>query len=642
MNNKILMAMALLPALALAWPQSAYAQQNAAKTWVTVFRDDFNTLDAGKWGKWLGGVNNNAYSYVLDNAFASNGILTLRGTNTAGLATAYQSGGIFSAKTYRYGRYSIRAKLVSNHGIILGFWLDSPAPCGEIDVFEAGGLKVSNGHSVHSQHYFYPNPNDCSTATSRDASAYSVDVTSKEWSGPDDYSLAYHTFLLDWEPGQISYSVDGVQQFSSTYMVPDVAMTVKINQNLEPVAIGNIITNIIDGTTTFPTDFLVDWVQVDQLAVPSCVDSNAYGGMIRDSDGACLRTVGASFNGDKYGDALVYNASTGQAYAANGQASHGVFLLDQSTIANWSGVSQAITGDFNGDGYSDVLIYRTDGTVQIEYGQSGSFRDAPASHVTWNQGLKLIPGDFNGDGYTDVLVYGADGSEEIRYGQPTDGLRFAPQSQAQWSAGASLYAGDFNGDGKEDLLVYQADGHTEIRYGQAGDGLRFSPASQVLWDTGWKFVFGDFNGDGYTDIFLYGPTGANQIQYGQSSDGLRFAPASQTTWNPGQKLIAGDFNGDGKTDILVYAASGASEIRYGQAADGLRFSPASQVQWNPGLTFVASDFNGDGFSDLLIYGTNGASEVRYGRQGDGLNFDASTQQQWNAGWSFVGSGQQVF
>ncbi len=99
---------------------------------------------------------------------------------------------------------------------------------------------------------------------------------------------------------------------------------------------------------------------------------------------------------------------------------------------------------YNGDSYTDALIYNTlTGGTEIRYGQAADgLRFAPQSQGTWSLGHKLVPGDYNGDGYTDLLIYNTrTGGTEIRYGQAADGLRFAPQSQTTWSLGHMLISG---------------------------------------------------------------------------------------------------------------------------------------------------------------------------------------------------------
>ena len=73
------------------------------------------------------------------------------------------------------------------------------------------------------------------------------------------------------------------------------------------------------------------------------------------------------------------------------------------------------TGDFNGDGKSDILwqddngtpaIWLMDGTNVVSIGAAGSFNPGPAWQIKGS-------GDFNGDGKSDILWQGHDGTPAI-------------------------------------------------------------------------------------------------------------------------------------------------------------------------------------------------------------------------------------
>ncbi|SNY74098.1 FG-GAP repeat domain-containing protein [Stenotrophomonas sp. CC120223-11] len=102
----------------------------------------------------------------------------------------------------------------------------------------------------------------------------------------------------------------------------------------------------------------------------------------------------------------------------------------------------------------------------------------------------LLTGDFNGDGRDDVLIYATNGHSEIRYRQASDGRRLSPQSASNWSSEHHLLTNDFDGDGRTDVLIQSANDDVEIRYGQAADGLLFSPASTTRYNPGWRLHTG--------------------------------------------------------------------------------------------------------------------------------------------------------
>ncbi|MCT9089724.1 transglycosylase family protein [Streptomyces sp. ASQP_92] len=218
----------------------------------------------------------------------------------------------------------------------------------------------------------------------------------------------------------------------------------------------------------------------------------------------------------------------------------------------------------------------------------------------WNRS-KITTGDFNGDGRTDIGVLYNNGQQTNGTNQTSlwtfssNGSGFAApvkawQSTESWNWDRSkLTAGDFNGDGKSDVGVLynvgeQADGsHQTALWTFTSTGNGFT-APQLKWDnndrtTGswnWdrsKVVAGDFNGDGKSDVgVLYNngqqTDGTNKSAlWTATSNGSGFgAPVkkweSSGSWNAdSSKVTSGDFNGDGRTDVGVL-------YNYGQDAQG--------------------------------------------------------------------------
>jgi hypothetical protein len=210
------------------------------------------------------------------------------------------------------------------------------------------------------------------------------------------------------------------------------------------------------------------------------------------------------------------------------------------------------TGDFDGDGTGDILWRSTSsGAVSIWKMNAGAGTRAleltPGSGgLDWQiQGT----GDFNGDGTTDIL-----------WRQPTTG---AVSIWMIRGGGISSYynpgaggldwkiqgTGDFNGDGTTDILWRQpSTGAVSIWQIKNGS---LSYANLGTGGLDWQIQgTGDFDGDGTTDILWRQPsTGA--VSYWRMVGGARNAVldlgAAASTW-----VIqgTGDFNDDGYGDIL--------------------------------------------------------------------------------------------
>ena len=111
-------------------------------------------------------------------------------------------------------------------------------------------------------------------------------------------------------------------------------------------------------------------------------------------------------------------------------------------------VNRTPTADFDGDGRSDISIFRpSDGTWWVM--QSGTNTVSVRQFGT--NGDKIVPGDYDGDGRTDMAVF-----------RPSTGdwwiLRSSDSSYFILNWGLStdkLVPADYEGDGKSDIAVYR-------------------------------------------------------------------------------------------------------------------------------------------------------------------------------------------
>ena len=295
------------------------------------------------------------------------------------------------------------------------------------------------------------------------------------------------------------------------------------------------------------------------------------------------------------------------------------------------------TGDFNGDG-------RTDLAIGVPFEDVGTVDTAGVVHVLYGgtSGLTGIG--------SQVLQQGAGGLSET----PHAGDLF----------GEALAAGDFNGDGRADLAIgapgevragREHAGAVQVLrgtstgltgmpalYQQGNNGVGDFPEAGDLF--GYKLAAADFNGDARADLaiglyaedvgddplqdsgqvhVLYGsPTGlvgtGSQV-FRQGTGGLLGVPQPGDYF--GRSLAAGDYNGDGRADLavgvpfqFVGGSDGAGEVQvlYGgtgglsgngdqlftQATDGVLGDPEADDGF--GLALAAGDFDADGRADLAI------------------------------------------
>lgn len=217
------------------------------------------------------------------------------------------------------------------------------------------------------------------------------------------------------------------------------------------------------------------------------------------------------FNGDGRGDTL-WRIPSGLSVAGTWPDGGFYFVWSHAWVgplaSNWKIVG---TGDFNRDGVDDVLLQRADGYVTNWLGNPAAIydfikNDANAS-ISFTPDWRVIKtGDFNGDGYADMLLRRDDG-------WVTNWLGAANGQFANNGANTSLYftsdwsvigAGDFNGDGRDDLLLRRSDGWITNWLATANGGFANNGGNAaVLVANDWKIVsIGDFDGDGRDDLMF--------------------------------------------------------------------------------------------------------------------------------------------
>jgi beta-glucanase (GH16 family) len=244
------------------------APPNVIDGYVLVWSDEFNGADGtppdpAKWTHETGGNNANQeleyYSDSIDNSQQHGGNLVITAT-TDGNGN-YTSARINTAGqfTQTYGRFEARAQLPYGQGIWPAFWMLGanignvgwPA-CGEIDIMETIGTDVGENHgSLHSPGW--------------DPSGV------QPLPGGASYADGFHTFAIEWDPGEIRFYVDDVLYETQDQNGAPGGAWVFDGQPffiILNVAVGGNWPGNPDSTTVFPQKLLVDYVRVYQKKGP--------------------------------------------------------------------------------------------------------------------------------------------------------------------------------------------------------------------------------------------------------------------------------------------------------------------------------------------------------------------------------------
>lgn len=181
---------------------------------------------------------------------------------------SYTSGRISTQnlKTFTYGRFEVKAKVPKGQGYLPAFWLMANDEnvygqwprCGEIDCMEVMGQDTKKLYGTI--HYGNPHAESQGTYTIKD--------------GEKSFSDDFHTFTCDWEPGKITWYVDGIKyheesnwhsttegQGTLTYPAPfDQPFYIILNLAVG----GSWVGNPNEETNFVNNPFVVDYVRVYQ------------------------------------------------------------------------------------------------------------------------------------------------------------------------------------------------------------------------------------------------------------------------------------------------------------------------------------------------------------------------------------------
>ncbi|MFN5513478.1 MAG: FG-GAP-like repeat-containing protein [Cyanobacteriota bacterium] len=381
--------------------------------------------------------------------------------------------------------------------------------------------------------------------------------------------------------------------------------------------------------------------------------------------------LGAPSSSDSNGDGQVY-AAIGHPWLQGGQSLNVSDLRSDNGFIEENATAALGIGDANGDGFDDFLNLNgslTFGASTLANLNQQRVFNLAGTIAANNSMSPVTSGDFNADGYRDIVALGTLGdntgiitymgsnvTEAILTGDFLGTLDSLEISQ--------LATGDINGDGYTDLLIltpgYFINGQGQITvYLGSISGLNSQPAiNQVInnpdpnqsnfKDIGFGVV--DLDGDGADEIFIiallseleeasvaFAPS-IWRYTVNDDNPSLQIQETSLTTQNISMespidtedpirfvRISSGDFNGDGIKDIfysLAYSGIDTGSLIYDQVFYGgtlatvgqntLVLQNSSSIMPLPIDNFAQTsvavgDANGDGIDDILLNQLNPAT-----------------------------------
>lgn len=319
-------------------------------------------------------------------------------------------------------------------------------------------------------------------------------------------------------------------------------------------------------------------------------------------------------------------------------------MLGAALTASTIFIPGELTGDLNGDGVADLLVYRqvdpNPGQIAVQtFLSNGKGGYTPGAVQTFSivgsgvgpPAVTSVPAlvDLNGDGKLDFL----DGVQAA-YGNG-DGTFAAAVSVSFLSSGfVTAYAADLNGDGKTDILAVNASPpwpalqYSVTAFLNEGGGTFTSVGTVPVGSGGMSDIFVypptfvDLNGDGKLDLVLqWSPVlaGTPIVSVLLNSGSGTFSSPLQLAVpyppNIGESCLSyqtgsGDLNGDGKQDLILALcdANGNSDaITFLGNGDGTFASPLFFALPTPPNViipilpnFIVQDVDLDGKLDLVF------------------------------------------
>ncbi|MEY3572620.1 MAG: hypothetical protein RJA77_535 [Pseudomonadota bacterium] len=300
-------------------------------------------------------------------------------------------------------------------------------------------------------------------------------------------------------------------------------------------------------------------------------------------------------------------------------------------------------GDLNGDGHDDLVIgpkvYIKDETtfefvkllVAFYQPNTGQFAVDPALQarmpsMQWAQKAEI--GDFNKDGFSDIVVVGTGPDQGQPCGEAPVLMLGGPsglQDRSELLPRLSMYThqfalGDFNGDGKTDFFLLN-NNWVPV---QSND-----PKSAECGYRRWP-------GTGRSVLMLSSPAGWEEKTFDITSPELGTLIGSrEDNSNSYQAAKAGDVNGDGKLDLVLSGNNFGGSLRLrvgvflGDGKGGLAFQ-SSFLMAPFGIDTVLSaltlrDLDADGIVEVLISAARHPGAQAMPFQGNALRVFKSTK-----------------
>lgn len=277
-------------------------------------------------------------------------------------------------------------------------------------------------------------------------------------------------------------------------------------------------------------------------------------------------------------------------------------VTDKAGVAYPCSAMGGAVGDYNNDGWADMVLTCQEGLVLLRNNGDGTFTDvAKQAHLTdprWTTGAAF--GDYDGDGFVDLMV--------TRY------VEFDPKNPPQFGVGPTCHyrgipvqCGPRGMKGMSDSLYHNNGDGT---FTEVSTSAGVNDASRYY---GLGVIWSDLNDDGRPDLFVADDSTPNYL-YRNDGKG-RFTDASfisgtavngEGSETAGMGVAVCDYNHSGRFSIVLttfedqsatlFNNDGALNFNDVSLASGISLASLKLLKWGVGC----EDLDNDGWPDIFI------------------------------------------